>query len=895
LEIGCYWDKEGAPLFLNMVSTSKLPAYKEAKVKLMDGKKLVQAISMQAFKHTTALGIIMNGGLEKDYRPSRYVLMVGDKPADPLAVMWKQLGADLTIVSLDSLPTVNLRVHFVDLESKNVLKVAGADTVKIIIEKCKKKWVVRQQEGSAETEYGFFLLDEGTWLNEEAKAYTFCERKDIEFRKLGSLPEPVAAPLTEKEKKMHKERVEKEVNVFLQRRPPNSAPSNNTGKDDKSSKKGKYIDCCLNYDVIDFCLNFLEKREVLDLEGIYRISGNSDTVKHVWAALCLGHFDYLNWQSEAGDIAHVVTGACKLYLRELERPLLPFDTHKDFLACEAMADGSPEKLARVTELVDNLDDTSQHTLRRLMFHLWDVATFEKVNRMSPNNLAIVFGPTIMRPEVQDLQEMLNNSTKVDLCTYMIMKREVLFELDRLKPLTERMLGTKPDLELPEPSSRSSKVTMRKGKSRAQLSEDTKSLSNSPSASEKSLDKKAGGEKVEKEKESKRHGFHSITSRVKSATSVASQNPRAYTDCLQAMSSDLLPEMIAGSLVFTRQMEVDSKTFRKHLKGIPQETLIDVIHNLAKQVTASPSPSAARNVKTIAVGAPKAGLTSVSSASPQSSSPKTPVKQEDDVPKPQRAPPSISVEDTATEEESTSAADDEAAAEGGAAAVAAAGEPMAAVSESPEPSPVKPDEEDADVVIVNASEDNVEQEEEAGMLRPPSTSVLDLTVDVDSPGPVRFEPEEEEEPSEEEKKEEEVAVVEEVVEEAKEPQEEEEEVVEIVAEEEAAPPAKQEEVEEEVEEEVKEEEKKVEEPEVEEELPVAVDSPAKAEDKAEDEVAGMATENDLNVSNMRVFAVDSQEKKEEEEEAVKEEEPVAEEVVVEEQKEEEEAAVAFVEE
>ena len=82
-----------------------------------------------------------------------------------------------------------------------------------------------------------------------------------------------------------------------------------------------------------------------------------------------------------------------------------------------------------------------------MYHLWDVSTHEKVNRMSPNNLAIVFGPTIMRPQVQDLQEMLSNSTKVDLCTYMILEREALFPLDKLKPMTEKTLGPMPDLGL----------------------------------------------------------------------------------------------------------------------------------------------------------------------------------------------------------------------------------------------------------------------------------------------------------------------------------------------------------------------------------------------------------------------------------------------------------------
>lgn len=125
------------------------------------------------------------------------------------------------------------------------------------------------------------------------------------------------------------------MQAFLARRPPNSTTS--TIRGDGKKPPGKYIDCTLNYDVIDFCVNFLNNPTMLKLEGIYRISGNSDSVRQTWAAFCLGHFDFIEWQQEAGELAHLVTGACKLYLRELEMPLLPFDLHQRFLDCEGKA------------------------------------------------------------------------------------------------------------------------------------------------------------------------------------------------------------------------------------------------------------------------------------------------------------------------------------------------------------------------------------------------------------------------------------------------------------------------------------------------------------------------------------------------------------------------------
>jgi hypothetical protein len=115
----------------------------------------------------------------------------------------------------------------------------------------------------------------------------------------GATEEPKA--LTEKEKKLRRDRIEKEVAVFLQRRPPNSTTS--TIRSDGKKPPGKYIDCHLNYDVIEYCVSFLENPKMLQLEGIYRISGNSDSVRAAWAAFCLGYFDYVEWQHEVSKNA----------------------------------------------------------------------------------------------------------------------------------------------------------------------------------------------------------------------------------------------------------------------------------------------------------------------------------------------------------------------------------------------------------------------------------------------------------------------------------------------------------------------------------------------------------------------------------------------------------------
>ena len=363
--MGYYYDKDGGPLNLSLMSSNQSHS-RNVKVRFGASKKTVTV-----FKNTTALGVIMSVGEESGFRPSRYVLFSQDKAVDNNAVVWKMV--DLAVTALSDIPHIPVKVLFVEDSSNKVVRVPGLATAADLLASCKQK--KKGDNGNAD-DLGLYLKDEGTYLAGDTAVVSFKDRNDIELRKKGSesssspstahsassaslgihavagkvsLPSqpsavpssgtsPAPKPQTEKEKKAYRERIEKEVNIFLQRRPPNSTTSTIRPSDAKKNKNEKPIECFLNYDVIDYCVKFLEERSLLTLEGIYRISGNSDSVRHAWAAFCLGYFDYVEWQNEAGELAHMVAGACKLYLRELETPLLPFDTHAKFLECESITD-----------------------------------------------------------------------------------------------------------------------------------------------------------------------------------------------------------------------------------------------------------------------------------------------------------------------------------------------------------------------------------------------------------------------------------------------------------------------------------------------------------------------------------------------------------------------------
>uniref|UniRef100_A0A672ITX1 N-chimaerin n=1 Tax=Salarias fasciatus TaxID=181472 RepID=A0A672ITX1_SALFA len=157
--------------------------------------------------------------------------------------------------------------------------------------------------------------------------------------------------------------------------------------------------------VVDMCIQEIEARG-LQSEGLYRISGFSELIEDVKLA-----FDR---DGEKADISssvyedlNIITGALKLYFRELPIPLITYDAYPRFM--EAGKIGDPEKrLESLHEALKLLPPAHCETLRYLMAHLKRVTRCEKENLMSAENLGIVFGPTLMRAPDLDAMTALND-------------------------------------------------------------------------------------------------------------------------------------------------------------------------------------------------------------------------------------------------------------------------------------------------------------------------------------------------------------------------------------------------------------------------------------------------------------------------------------------------------
>ncbi|KAK1794671.1 hypothetical protein P4O66_001382 [Electrophorus voltai] len=144
--------------------------------------------------------------------------------------------------------------------------------------------------------------------------------------------------------------------------------------------------------VLDMCIR-------LTSEGLYRVSGFTEHIEDVRLA-----FDRDGEKTDISANAYpdinTITGALKLYLRDLPIPVITYDVYSKFILAAKMTDPD-SRLEAIHDGLLQLPPAHYETLRYLVSHLKRVTMFEKDNLMNAENLGIVFGPTLMQPPDQD--------------------------------------------------------------------------------------------------------------------------------------------------------------------------------------------------------------------------------------------------------------------------------------------------------------------------------------------------------------------------------------------------------------------------------------------------------------------------------------------------------------
>uniref|UniRef100_A0A8C3NWH1 Oligophrenin-1 n=1 Tax=Cyanoderma ruficeps TaxID=181631 RepID=A0A8C3NWH1_9PASS len=153
------------------------------------------------------------------------------------------------------------------------------------------------------------------------------------------------------------------------------------------------------------CINAVETKGITT-EGVYRTVGSNIQVQKLLNAFfdpkCPGDVDL---QSGDWDIK-TITSSLKFYLRNLSEPVMTYKLHKE-LVLAAKSENLDYRLGAIHALVYKLPEKNREMLELLIQHLVNVCEHSRENLMSPSNMGVIFGPTLMRAQEDTVAAMMN--------------------------------------------------------------------------------------------------------------------------------------------------------------------------------------------------------------------------------------------------------------------------------------------------------------------------------------------------------------------------------------------------------------------------------------------------------------------------------------------------------
>uniref|UniRef100_A0A8C5PMA0 GEM-interacting protein n=1 Tax=Leptobrachium leishanense TaxID=445787 RepID=A0A8C5PMA0_9ANUR len=187
--------------------------------------------------------------------------------------------------------------------------------------------------------------------------------------------------------------------------------------------------------IIAKCTSEIELR-ALGQQGLYRISGAKARVEKLLQAFENGR-DLVDL---SGHSPHDITSSLKHFLKQLPDSVASRELYNQFIqfSRELQEDGkesaSWNPIQHMKDILCRLPDSNYNTLRHLIAHLYRVSQRFEENKMNPNNLGIIFGPTLIRPSSGmdiPLTCLMDSGYQAQAVEFLINNYEKLFGMDEL--------------------------------------------------------------------------------------------------------------------------------------------------------------------------------------------------------------------------------------------------------------------------------------------------------------------------------------------------------------------------------------------------------------------------------------------------------------------------------
>lgn len=158
---------------------------------------------------------------------------------------------------------------------------------------------------------------------------------------------------------------------------------------------------------IEVCTDIVDERG-LKTVGIYRVPGNNASITALTEEINRNYDDIPQEDPRWNDL-HVVSSLLKSYLRKMPDSLVTCTLYPKFIRADKIED-TKLRMEEIRKLVKSLPPHSYHTLKHVIGHLNRVVENSEYNLMEAKNLAIVFGPTIVRPDGSNMESLVNDMT-----------------------------------------------------------------------------------------------------------------------------------------------------------------------------------------------------------------------------------------------------------------------------------------------------------------------------------------------------------------------------------------------------------------------------------------------------------------------------------------------------
>ncbi|XP_067214945.1 rho GTPase-activating protein 21 isoform X3 [Linepithema humile] len=145
--------------------------------------------------------------------------------------------------------------------------------------------------------------------------------------------------------------------------------------------------------IVEMCTSIVEARG-LEVVGIYRVPGNTAAIAQLTDSVNRG-FENINLQDPRWSDVNVISSLLKSFFRQLPDSLLTAELYPMFIDADKIEDPQ-RRMTTIRKLLRDLPEHHFETLKYLMQHLKKIVEHSEINKMEAKNLAIVFGPTLVR-------------------------------------------------------------------------------------------------------------------------------------------------------------------------------------------------------------------------------------------------------------------------------------------------------------------------------------------------------------------------------------------------------------------------------------------------------------------------------------------------------------------